>query len=280
MHTRTFDVQGLQLEAITAGPASGELVILLHGFPESGDAWRHQIPALAGAGFRVIAPHQRGYAGSSKPVSVLEYRLRQIEGDVLGLADAAGARQFSVVGHDWGGAVAWHLAARHADRLRRLVILNAPHPGTVARHTMHHPMQFLRSWYVGAFQVPMLPELLLGAGGHAMLRRVMESSARPGAFDAELLQTYQAQWAQPHALASMLNWYRAIAFEPPTPTTPIDVPTTVLWGAQDRFLDRGLADAALALCTKGQLVPFPDATHWLHHEEPDEVNRQLLKALA
>jgi pimeloyl-ACP methyl ester carboxylesterase len=280
MHTRMFEVQGLQLEAITAGPPTGELVILLHGFPESGDAWRRQIPALAGAGYRVIAPHQRGYAGSSKPVSVLEYRLRVIEADVLGLADAAGARRFSVVGHDWGATVGWHLAARHADRLRRLVVLNGPHAGTVPGHTMRHPMQLLRSWYIGAFQMPMLPELLLRASGHAMLRRVMESSARPGALDAELLQTYQEQWAQPQALASMLNWYRALAFAPPTPTTPIDVPTTVLWGEQDSFLDRGLADAALALCSKGELVTFPDATHWLHHEEAEAVNRHLLKALA
>lgn len=280
MHTRKFDVQGLQLEATTAGPPTGELVILLHGFPESGDAWRHQVPALAGAGLRVIAPHQRGYAGSSKPVSVFDYRLDLLAADVLGLADAADAPQFSVVGHDWGAAVAWHLATMHPERLRRLVILNGPHPGTVGQHAMRHPMQLLRSWYIGAFQVPFLPEMLLRAGGHAMLRRTIESTARPGAFDAALLQIYQEQWAQPHALASMLNWYRAIALQPPTPTRPIDIPTTVLWGEQDRFLERGLADAALALCSKGELVPFPDATHWLHHEEPEAVNRHLLKALA
>jgi len=279
MHTRKFDVQGLQLEAITAGPASGELVILLHGFPESGDAWRRQVPALAGAGLRVVAPHQRGYAGSSKPVSVLDYRLSRLTGDVLGLADALGAAQFSVVGHDWGAAIGWQLATLHADRLRRLVVLNGPHPGTVAQTTLRHPMQFLRSWYIGAFQVPFVPELLLRAGGHAMLRRTLETTSRPGAFDPALLHDYEAQWAQPHALASMLHWYRAIAFEPPTPARPIDIPATVLWGEQDRFLERGLADAALALCRKGELVAFPQATHWLHHEEPDEVNRQLLKAL-
>ena len=279
MHTRTFDVQGLQLGAVTAGPASGELVILQHGFPESADAWRHQVPALAGAGLRVLAPNQRGYAGSSKPASVLDYRMRWLAGDVLGLADAAGAQQFSLVGHDWGAAVAWHVATLHPGRLRRLVVLNGPHAGTVSQHTLRHPMQLLRSWYIGAFQVPFLPELLLQAGGHAMLRRVLEGTARPGAFEPDLLQQYQAQWAQPHALASMLNWYRAIGFEAPTPTRPIDVPTTVLWGEQDRFLERGLADAALALCTKGELVAFPQATHWLHHEQRDDVNRQLLKAL-
>jgi pimeloyl-ACP methyl ester carboxylesterase len=168
----------------------------------------------------------------------------------------------------------------HPRRVRHIVVINGPHAGTVGQHTLRHPMQLLRSWYIGAFQVPFLPELLLQASGHAMLRKMMESSARPGTFDGALLQTYQQQWAQPQALASMLNWYRAIALQPPTPTRPIDIPATVLWGQQDRFLERGLADAALALCSKGELVAFPDATHWLHHEEPEAVNRQLLKALA
>jgi len=280
MDTRTFDANGLRLQALTAGPASGELVILLHGFPESGDAWRQQLPALAGAGLHVLAPHQRGYARSSKPTSVFDYRLGQLARDVLALADAAGAAKFSVVGHDWGGAIAWHLATVHADRLRHVVVLNGPHTGTVGLHSLRHPTQLLKGWYVAAFQLPMVPELLLRAGGYAALRRAMEDSARPGAFDESLLQQYQAQWAQPHALGSMLNWYRALAFEPPTPALPIDLPVTVLWGEQDRFLDRGLADAALALCRHGELVPFPQATHWLHHEEADEVNRRLLKALA
>lgn len=280
MHSRTFDIQGLQLDVLTGGPESGELVILLHGFPESGDAWRHQVPALAGAGLRVLAPHQRGYATSSKPVSVFDYRLGLLAGDVLALADAAGAQRFSVVGHDWGGAIAWHLATLHPDRLRHVVVLNGPHTGTVGAHSLRHPTQLARGWYIAAFQLPVLPELFLQMGAHAALRRAMEGSARPNAFDPDLLPLYQSQWSRPHALASMLNWYRAIALEAPTPARPIDVPVTVLWGEQDRFLDRGLADAALALCRHGELVTFPQATHWLHHEEREEVNRHLLKALA
>ncbi|HZY17970.1 MAG TPA: alpha/beta fold hydrolase [Ramlibacter sp.] len=280
MHTRTFEANGQRLEAIVDGPDDGDLVILLHGFPESGDAWHRQVPALAGAGLHVMAPHQRGYAGSSKPATVFDYRLGLLALDVVGLADAAGASRFSVVGHDWGAVVAWHLATTQAARLKRVVVLNGPHPGTVGMHAMRHPTQFLRSWYIGAFQIPVVPELLLRAGGHAWLRRAMEDSARPGALPQDLLQRYQAQWVQPGALTAMLNWYRALAFDPPTPARPIDLPVTILWGEQDRFLDRGLADAALALCRQGELVPFPNATHWLHHEEPDEVNRQLLKALA
>lgn len=280
MQVQLFQVHGIQLEAVVAGPARGEPVILLHGFPESADAWHRQVAALADAGHRVIAPSQRGYAGSSKPASVFDYRLSVLARDVLALADAAGARQFSLVGHDWGAAIAWQLATTQAERLHRLVVLNGPHPGTVGLHTLRHPTQLLRSWYIGAFQVPFMPELLLRAGDYAWLVRALEGSARPGAFTPELLQRYRSQWAQPGALAAMLNWYRAIAFEPPPPALRIDLPVTVLWGEQDSWLDRGLADAALALCSHGELVPFPQATHWLHHEEPDEVNRRLLKALA
>jgi pimeloyl-ACP methyl ester carboxylesterase len=280
MHTQAMETNGIRLEVASAGPAHGATVILLHGFPESADAWHRQVPALAAAGLRVLAPSQRGYAGSSKPAGLASYRLSLLARDVIGLADAAGATTFSVVGHDWGAAIGWHLATVFPERVKRLVVMNGPHAGTVAAATLRHPTQFLRSWYIGAFQMPFAPELLLKANGYAWLRRTLESTARPGAFPADLLDRYRAQWAQPGALTAMLNWYRALALDPPTPAKRIALPVTVLWGEQDRFLERGLADAALALCDDGRFVPFAQATHWLHHEEPQAVNRELLKALA
>jgi len=279
MHTRRFDLGDVQLEAITAGPPTGELVILLHGFPESGDAWRQQLAALSGAGYRAIAPHQRGYAGSSRPAGLLPYRLSTLAQDVIGLADAAGAERFSVVGHDWGAAVGWHLATLRPERLHRLVILNGPHAGTVGALSMQRPMQLLRSWYVGAFQVPMAPELLLRANGFALLKRAIRGSAREGAIPDDLLDRYQQQWVQPGALTAMLNWYRALMLDLPTPTLRTSVPVTVVWGERDPFLERALADAALALCERGTLVALPQATHWLHHEDPEAVNRAILQAL-
>lgn len=279
MHLRTFDAGGIQLEALVAGPPSGRLVVLLHGFPESGDAWRLQAAALAGAGLRVIAPHQRGYAGSSRPAGLLAYRLGTLAQDVLALAKAAEAETFSVVGHDWGTAIAWHLATLHPHAIERMVVLNGPHAGTVAAHTLRHPTQFFRSWYIGAFQVPFAPEALLRANGFALLRRAVRDSARPGAIGDELLDAYAAQWAQPGALTSMLNWYRALGLSAPTPARPVDLPVTVLWGERDGFIERGMADASTALCRKGKLVTLPEATHWLHHEEPGQVNRVLLEAL-
>ncbi|HYD77948.1 alpha/beta hydrolase [Ramlibacter sp.] len=280
MHSATFDLGAVRLEALTAGPSRGRLVILLHGFPESGDAWRVQAAALAGAGWRVLAPHQRGYAGSSKPAGLLPYRLDVLAADVLALADAAGAETFSLVGHDWGAAIAWHLASTSPTRLDRMVVMNGPHAGTVGLHTLLHPTQLLRSWYIGAFQVPFLPEALLRADDFALLRRAMRDTARPGALPDALLDRYAAQWAQPGALGAMLAWYRAIGLQVPTPARTIELPVTVIWGEQDPMLDRGLADAALRLCSKGRLVALPDATHWLHHEEPQRVNDVLLEALA
>jgi pimeloyl-ACP methyl ester carboxylesterase len=277
---QAFDLGSVRIEALVAGPSSGDTVLLLHGFPESGDAWRAQMPALAKAGYRVIAPHQRGYAGSSKPAGLLPYRLEVLAQDVLDLADAAGAQRFSLVGHDWGGPIAWRIATLHPDRVQRLAVLNGPHPATVPLHTMRHPTQLARSWYIGAFQVPFLPEALLRANGFALLRRAIAGSARPGAIPDDLLDAYAAQWSQPGALTAMLAWYRALALSAPVPMLQIQLPVTVVWGEQDRFLDRGLADAALALCRNGRLVALPEATHWLHHEEPQRVTRELLQALA
>lgn len=280
METHRFQVNGVELEAIGAGPPDADLVILLHGFPESGDAWERQVPALVDAGLRVLAPHQRGYAGSSKPAGLGAYRMGVLAKDVVALADAVGAQTFSLVGHDWGAAVAWHVATVHPQRVQRMAILNGPHPGTVGLHAMGHPTQLLRSWYIGAFQLPMLPEAVLRANDFALLGKAISATAWPGAIPPHLLERYRSQWAQPGALTAMLNWYRAIPFDLPTPMVRVHVPVTVVWGELDRFLERGLADAQVALSSKGTLVPLPTATHWLHHEEPEAVNAALVGALA
>ncbi len=280
MRARTLQANGLRFEALADGPAAGPPVVLLHGFPESADAWSRIGPALAAGGLQVLAPHQRGYGGSDRPPGVAAYRLDRLAADVLGLADAMGWERFSVVGHDWGGIVAWHLATVAPQRLHRLVVLNAPHPATLRPYALRHPTQGLRSAYVLWFQLPWLPEAVLRADGCALLRRATAGSARREAFPPQLLARYQAQWLVPGALTAMLNWYRALPGGPPTPATPVAVPTTVLWGGRDAFLEAGLADAALALCPQGTLVRLPGCTHWLHHEAPAEVAAQLVRALA
>jgi pimeloyl-ACP methyl ester carboxylesterase len=272
---------GVDLGAVAAGPASGPLVVLLHGFPEFWYGWRHQIGPLAAAGLRILAPDQRGYNRSAKPPGRRAYALDTLADDVLGLADALGRERFAVVGHDWGGVVAWHLAARDPGRVERAAILNAPHPATLQGHMLAHPSQAARSWYVGFFQAPVLPELALGAGGFAGLLRALDATARPGTVTAEDARRYRAAWAQPGALTAMLNWYRALpAGAGSVRSGRIQVPVRVIWGDRDSYLDRGLAEAGLALCDRGEAFHLAGATHWVQHDEPERVSRLLVEFLA
>jgi pimeloyl-ACP methyl ester carboxylesterase len=267
---------GITLHAAAAGSAEGPLVMLLHGFPEFWYGWRHQIAPLAASGLRVLVPDQRGYNLSDKPAGAAAYTIDTLADDVLGLADALGREHFAIVGHDWGGVVAWHLAGRNPERVSRAVILNAPHPATLWRYARRHPGQLLKSWYVAYFQLPLLPELSLCAGNFAVLRRTLIRTSRKDAFCTADWPTYRAAWAQPGALGAMLNWYRALRHMPPT---RIHAPVRVIWGDRDRFLNRGLAEAGLALCDRSEVFHLRDATHWVQHEAVDAVNRLLIEFL-
>ena len=193
-----------------------------------------------------------------------------------------GDRPFALAGHDWGGVVAWWTATRYPERLRRLAVLNAPHPAIMPRYAVTHPTQALKSWYVLFFQLPAAPEALIRMNRFALGRRALLGSARPGTFAADDLDRYAEAWEQPGALAAMLNWYRALLrFPPPrTPSLRVTAPTRVIWGARDRFWERGTAEASLALCNDGRLDVIEEATHWVQLEEPERVNRLLVEALA
>lgn len=265
----------VDLHVIEAGRRGDPLVILLHGFPEFWWAWRHQIGPLADAGFHVIAPDMRGYNLSERPAVVADYRLDRLLADVLALADAFQAPQFALVGHDWGGLVAWAVAAAHPDRLRKLVVLNAPHPARVGAYMIRHPSQVLRSAYMGIFQLPAVPELILSSNGFHVLKRSMRASARRGTFSETDLATYTRAWARPGALKAMINYYRALRLNRSPQWDRVRTPTLLLWGARDRFLERGLADESLGLCDRGNIHLFPRASHWLHLEEPQAINAAI-----
>jgi epoxide hydrolase 4 len=277
LHLRT---NGVELQAVAGGPADGPPVVLLHGFPEFSYGWRHQLGRLAQAGLRVVAPDLRGYNQSSKPEGIANYTLDVLADDVAGLADALGWPRFAVVGHDWGGVLAWHLAARAPDRIERAAILNAPNPATMRDFVRGRPSQLARSWYVGFFQLPALPERLLRAGDHAWLRNGLTRTSRPGTFTAADLARYRAAWSQPGALTAMLSWYRAARLRSAIPRPArVRVPVQVIWGDGDPFLDRDLAEAGLAWCDRGEAHHLRSAGHWLQHEEPEELNRLLLQFL-
>ena len=280
------DTNGVRLHAAVAGPVDGPLVVLLHGFPEFWYGWRKQIPALAAAGLRVVAPDQRGYGLSSKPPRIADYVLDELAGDVLGLIDALGRKRAHVVGHDWGAAVAWHLGIHTPDRVERLGILNVPHPDAFLRALRERPRQVLRSWYIAFFQVPRLPEAMLSARGHRALRDALVRTSRPGTFTPTDLERYAEMWAQPDAVRAMVDWYRAPrivgSFGRPRGTSDgrVRVPTLIVWGERDAFLSPVLARWSLDRCDDGHLELLPAATHWVQHEEPERVNDLLRAFLA
>lgn len=271
---------GLRFHAAAAGPRDGPLVLLLHGFPEGWFGWRQQIGALAKAGLRVVAPDQRGYGASDKPVGRTAYTLDRLALDVVGLVAACGRERCAVVGHDWGGVVAWRLASHHADRVERIAVLDAPHPAVMRGHVLRHPTQLAMSSYIGFFQLPLLPEAMLSANRHAALAQALRNSARPGVFDEPTLAIYRDAWSIPGAMTAMLNWYRALPFGPSPSAGRVRVPVRILWGDGDTALQPGLAEASARQCDGPvSILHVASATHWLQHEEPERVNAALLAFL-
>ena len=278
-----FDLPALRLHAAMAGPEGAPLVVLLHGFPEYWYEWRNQIGPLAAAGFRVIAPDQRGYNLSSM---VGPCDLQTVAGDVAQLIAAAGYDSAHVVGHDWGGAVAWAVAAWHPQRLRRLVVINLPHPLAMADALARFNLrQYLRSSYVAYFQLPRLPEWSLSRNHFALLKRGLQRSSLPGAFPDEDLERHMEAWSQPGALTAMLGWYRAVwrsrrqVLASRAQFNRISAPALILWGERDLALGVELAEASVPHLADGRLVRYPNLTHWVPAEAPEEVTKQLLAHL-
>ncbi|PYT79758.1 MAG: alpha/beta hydrolase [Acidobacteria bacterium] len=273
-----FENCGVRLHAVAAGPKDGRVVVLLHGFPEFWYGWRKQIAPLAAAGFRVIVPDQRGYNLSSKPRGVAPYALNELVSDVIAIADQLGQHQIFLAGHDWGAAVAWGTALLHPERVARLVIINVPHPSVMRRYVYTRLQQTMRSWYIFFFQIPWLPEALFSSFRFRAGVRALLGSSRPGTFSPEDLAEYRAAWSQPGAFAAMINWYRAaIRYRVPFSDRTVRVPTRILWGEQDKFLMLEMARESLRYCTNAELFTFAKASHWLQHEEPEEVFQLLLE---
>jgi pimeloyl-ACP methyl ester carboxylesterase len=275
---RTAHVNGVDLHYVTAG--AGPLVVLLHGFPEFWYSWRHQIGPLART-HTVVALDQRGYNTSAKPAGVAAYALWQLVEDVRALVDHLGHDRATIVGHDWGGAVAWAFAMRHPGMTERLAVLNLPHPALLRRALKSNPRQMARSWYMAAFQTPRLPEWLLRRGQFAVLTRAMTDWVqRPETFSAADIAAYHAAWGQPGALTAMVNWYRAAArygglWNKSLLSECVHMPTLMIWGTEDQALGVELTYGTQRYASDLRVRYLNDVSHWVQQEAPAQVNAVL-----
>jgi pimeloyl-ACP methyl ester carboxylesterase len=284
LETLELEANDIRFHALADGPVEGPLVLCLHGFPELGRSWRHQLPALAAAGYRAVAPDLRGYGDTDLRGP---YDVRTLVDDVEGLVAALGRERAVVVGHDWGGGVAWSTAMLRPSVVERLVVLNCPPPTELFRAMLRSPGQLAKSWYIVFFQLPWLPERRMAADGAAVVARALVGGAhRRGVWPAEELRIYRAAFARPGRAKAAIDWYRAAfrgALRPrrSRSSSRISAPTLVLWGVEDRFLRRELVAPerlrrVLADGNHATVTWIEDAGHFVQNEVPERVNAELL----
>jgi pimeloyl-ACP methyl ester carboxylesterase len=282
MNVEHIRVQGDGVELHVAHAGEGPPVILLHGFPENWKSWHHQIMALSEVGFSVWAPDLRGYNRSEKPAGREAYHLRHLIEDVAAIVRATGQARTHIVGHDWGGIIAWTFAGRFPELVDKLVILNAPHMQLYMERVFHFP-QILRSWYVLFFQLPHLPELLISAGNFLIIRTMFRyGPARRAAFSNPAIDEYVEALSKPGALTAALNYYREnLGSDAMTlaRSARTEAETLVIWGERDLALGIELLEGLDAMAPHVQTHRIPDAGHWVQNEAPEEVNQVLLAFL-
>jgi len=273
--TAFVNANGLTFEVDQCGTGD-KFALLLHGFPESKYSWRFQMPLLARLGYRVWAPNLRGYGKTSRPAGVKDYHIDRLVEDVAGLIDAAGAKETLLVAHDWGAIIAWQCAIRKVRPLSGLVIMNVPHPACFAR-TLRTWSQLKKSWYVFFFQLPWLPERMLGArGAEAIGRAFTEMAVDKSRFPAPVVDEYRRNAQEPGAMSAMVNYYRAAMragrnVMNPVPGT-VDARTLMIWGEEDTALDKETTVGTEAYVRDLTLRYLPGVSHWVQQEAPEKVN--------
>jgi pimeloyl-ACP methyl ester carboxylesterase len=269
---------GKGTSGVASEPGRAKLVILLHGFPEFWWSWRHQMRALADAGLHVVAPDMRGYNLSDKPSRTKAYRLENLTTDVARLIRAHGAERAHVVGHDWGGGIAWLFAMAYPEMVERLGILNGPHPIDMVRG-LRRPDHLKRTWYMFFFQIPGLPERIIARDDFRALRRFLR---RDGLTDAEV-ERYIEALRRDGALRGGISYYRAMMRAFVTRSLPrfrrIEAPVMVVWGERDRYLGKDLARPDPEWVPNARVELLPEAGHWVQRDAPDRVNSLLVDFL-
>ncbi|MBX3314228.1 MAG: alpha/beta hydrolase [Actinobacteria bacterium] len=268
-------------DAVVDGPPDGDPVLLLHGFPQSAACWRRVQPELAAAGYRVVAPDLRGYSPDARPPEAEAYRMEELVGDVLGFADHLGWSTFHLVGHDWGGALAWQVAGRHGDRLRTLAVVSTPHPAAFLQAKQGGASadgddQATKSKYMDDFRSPGFEDLLM-ADDRALLRLMVLGAG----MDEESAEASLARFTTKAEVVGALNWYRGAEPADASGMGPVTVPTLYLWSTNDIALGRTAAEATEG-CVDGpyRFVVLDGVSHWVPEEAPDAVVRELLPHLA
>jgi pimeloyl-ACP methyl ester carboxylesterase len=282
MHVTHERIRTGELTLSVARAGEGSPVILLHGFPENWTSWKRQLEPLVDAGFSVMAPDLRGYNGSDKPRGRRAYHLRHLVNDVAALVRASGQPHAHIVGHDWGGIIAWVFAGLHPELTGKLVVLNAPHLDIYLRK-VRRPPQMLRSWYVLLFQLPWLPEWLLSRSDYRAVRDMFSYlPARKGAFSKSQIDAYVEALSKQGALNAALNYYRALFRADALAlgrAVRIEAETLVIWGERDPALGLELLEGLQRVAPRSCVYRIPDAGHWVQNEASDEVNRALLDFL-
>jgi pimeloyl-ACP methyl ester carboxylesterase len=277
IRTRTVEANGLSFVVDEAGEGDN-VALLLHGFPESRWSWRHQMPLLASLGWRAVAPDLRGYGHSSRPKGVEAYKLDHLVEDAAGLFEALGAKERLLIGHDWGSLISWVFAIEKRLPLDGLVIMNAPHPATIAR-ARKNPRQWLRSWYVFYFQIPWLPERAVTAFGGRMVPRAFRNMAvDKSRFTDEALEPFRQNALIPGAMTAMINYYRANfsdLYRYGAGASKIEVPTLMVWGEEDSAIGIEFTEGYEDLVGDLTLNRLPGVSHWVQQEAPEAVNARL-----
>lgn len=277
---RYVQLDEVRLHVVEAG--EGPLVVMLHGFPEFWYSWRFQIPVLVRQGFRVVAPDMRGYNLSDKPTGVRAYRVERLAADVVQLIDRLGEREAAVVGHDWGGMVAWWFSMLHPDWLTRLSVLNCPHPEHQLA-MMRSRAQVRKSWYMLYFQLPFLPERALVKDEGAALRELFRSDPeREGAFSESDIDRYMQAMSGGTPRAA-INYYRALLRRNPLALRramrPVNKPVQVIWGIRDRHLGIDYGRPSTRMAPDLRFDPIDDGSHCVHVDRPAKVNARLKEFL-